>query len=187
MGSNLRVMFSRAWMVCVLLGASAACHRKRRLPAVAQPSIAPTTVEAATQSATPEENVIDPDELLPGTSHAFGLTLPSNTAIAFENEGTKMYYVRAQMPRVMRYLQQRVSYVSSDIQPLGAFIRAARPNEIETELIVDIGVRDEGDRTLITLWNRTPPPPAPTRSLEEGLRATGIDPVTRRFEPRYNR
>jgi hypothetical protein len=171
----------------VLLGASAACHRRRRLPVVAQPAVTPAAAQTATPSATPEENVIDPNELLPGTSRAFGLTLPSNTAIAFENEGTKMYYVRAQMPRVMRYLQQHVSYVSSDIQPLGAFIRAARPTETETELVVDIGVRDEGDRTLVTLWNRTPPPPAPSRSLEEGLRATGIDPVTHQFEPRYNR
>jgi len=38
---------------------------------------------------------------------------------------------------------------------------------------------DEGDRTLVTLWNRSQAP-LPPRSADEGFRAAGFDPATRR-------
>jgi hypothetical protein len=98
-----------------------------------------------------------------------------------------MFHVAARMPQVMRYLQRRLEYTQADIQPLGAMIRGARLRDSDTATVLDIGVRDEGDKTLLTLWNRTPLPSAPTRTMEEALQAAGYDPQTRRLQPRYNR
>jgi hypothetical protein len=134
-----------------------------------------------------EEQRLDPDELLPGSARAFGLTLPVNTAVRYESEETRMYHINAQMPRVMRYLQQRLEFATADIQPLGAMIRNAHLREAEGSSVFDVGVRDEGDRTLVTVWNRTPVPQPQQRSLDDALRAAGIDPSTRRTEARYNR
>jgi hypothetical protein len=123
---------------------------------------------------------------MPGSASAFGLALPSNTDVRFESDTTRMYHVNAQMPRVMRYLQQRIEYTVSDIHPLGAMIRSAHLRDVSDGAIFDVGVRDEGDRTLVTVWNRTPIPSAP-RSMEDGMRAANMDPRTQHVLARYNR
>ncbi len=171
-----------AVFVCVG-GALVGCRRHRRAPPP------PTVVALQTSVAeTPiEEQRVDPDELLPGSARAFGLTLPVNTAVRYESEETRMYHINAQMPRVMRYLQQRLEFATADIQPLGAMIRNAHLREADGSSVFDVGVRDEGDRTLVTVWNRTPVPQPQQRSLDDALRAAGIDPSTRRTEARYNR
>lgn len=170
--------------LALVLGVLSGCRRTRRAPpsatVVAAPRVAPAESPA-------EESRVDPDELLPGTAQAFGLPLPVNTAVRFEDTETRMYHVNAQMPRVMRYLQQRLEFATADIQPLGAMIRHARLRDNDAPTVVDVGVRDEGDRTLVTVWNRTPIPQAQPRSMEDALRAAGIDPQTHQLEPRYNR
>ena len=164
-------------------GALVGCRRHRRAPP--PPTI--VALQSSIAEAQPEEQRIDPDELLPGNARAFGLTLPVNTAVRFESDETRMYHVNAQMPRVMRYLQQRLEFATADIQPLGAMIRNAHLREPEGPTVFDVGVRDEGDRTLVTLWSRTPVPQPQTRSMADALRAAGIDPRTGRTEPRFNR
>jgi len=171
-------------LALTLLGASA-CRRKRR-PAPTLQSLAAVAPVAAT--AAPEEvEPVDPDDLLPGSSVAFGLTLPASSINRVSTDETRMYYVPARMPQVMRYLQRRLDFGNADIQPLGAMIRGARLRESDAPTLLDIGVRDEGDKTLLTLWNRTPVVGAPQRSLDDALRAAGYDPQTRRLQNRYNR
>jgi hypothetical protein len=89
------------------------------------------------------------------------------------------------MTRVMRYLQTHLSFQNADIHPLGALLRNARPPNSATEFVVDVGVRDEGDRTLVTVWNRTPMDARPM-TLEQGVRAAGLDPHTGRALPQYD-
>ncbi len=120
-------------------------------------------------------------ELLPGTIRAYGLLMPVGTTSLVEGERQRMFYVQAPMPAVMRYLQRRVDITTGEIHPLGAVIQnahvhASTPGENFT---VDLGVRDEGDRTLVTLWNRSQAP-VPARSVDEGFRAAGFDPRTGR-------
>ncbi|MEI8257175.1 MAG: hypothetical protein WCJ30_15995 [Deltaproteobacteria bacterium] len=122
-----------------------------------------------------------PGELIPGTIRAYGLLMPVGTTVAVEGERQRMFYVQAPMPAVMRYLQRRVDITTGEIHPLGAVIqnahvRASTPGE---SFVVDLGVRDEGDRTLVTLWNRSQQP-VPARSVDEGFRAAGFDPRTGR-------
>lgn len=177
-----RVSLRLAVFVCAG-GALVGCRRTRRAPQ--PPTVA--VMQSHVDEAPPEEQRVDPDELLPGSARAFGLTLPVNTAVRFESEETRMYHVNAQMPRVMRYLQQRLEFATADIQPLGAMIRNAHLRDTEAPTVFDVGVRDEGDRTLVTVWNRTPVPQPQPRSIEDALRAAGIDPRTRRTEARFNR
>ncbi len=175
----------RVWpfVLFVNVGALGGCRRARQAtPPPSIPATAPQVIAPSTQ-----EVRVDPDELLPGTSQAFGLPLPVNTAVRFEDSETRMYHVNAQMPRVMRYLQQRLEFATADIQPLGALIRHARLRDTDAATVVDVGVRDEGDRTLVTVWNRTPIPQAQPRTMEDALRAAGIDPQTHQVDPRYNR
>lgn len=173
-----------ALIFMIAFGVVSGCRRTRR---VAPPPRVVVAQRIIPVGASMEEARIDPDELLPGDAQAFGLPLPVNTAVRFEDTETRMYHVNAQMPRVMRYLQQRLEYATADIQPLGAMIRHARLRDNDASTVVDVGVRDEGDRTLVTVWNRTPIPQTQPRSLDDALRAAGIDPQTHRLDPRYNR
>lgn len=176
-------MRASPFVLVIAFGALGGCRRARRPP----PPPAIPTVPHQVAAPPVEEPRVDPEELLPGTSQAFGLALPVNTAVRFEDSETRMYHVNAQMPRVMRYLQQRLEFATADIQPLGALIRHARLRDNDAATVVDVGVRDEGDRTLVTVWNRTPVPQAQPRSMEDALRAAGIDPQTHQMNPRYNR
>lgn len=122
-----------------------------------------------------------PGELLPGSVRAFGLVMPIGTNEVITSENQRMFYVQAPMPAVMRYLQHRIDIINAEIHPLGAMIHdvhvhTAGPGENFT---LDVGVRDEGDRTLVTLWNRSQLP-VPPRTEDEGFRAAGFDPRTRR-------
>lgn len=170
-------------LALALLGAPA-CRRKRRPAPTPQ---ATTAAPAAAPAAAEEVEPVDPDELLPGSTVAFGLTLPASSISRVSTDETRMYYVPARMPQVMRYLQRRLDFGNADIQPLGAMIRGARLHASDASTVLDIGVRDEGDKTFLTLWNRTPVVGAPQRSVEDGLRAAGYDPQTRRLQDRYNR
>ncbi len=173
-------------LLCLLTLLSApACRRKRR-PAAVTPGPASTAPVAAT-AAPMEVEPVDPDELLPGSLVAFGLTLPAFAINRVSTDETRMYYVPARMPQVMRYLQRRLDFSNANIQPLGAMIRGARLHDSEDPTLLDVGVRDEGDKTLLTLWNRTPIVGAPQRSLDDALRSAGYDPQTRRLQNRYNR
>ncbi len=128
-------------------------------------------------------------DLEPGTIRAYGLLMPVGTVERLVTDATKIYYVQAPMPRVMRYLQRRLEITTGDIHPLGAMIRNARVRTTPDgqSIFLDVGVRDEGDRTLVTLWDRTPVPAAQGRSLDDSLRAAGIDPQTRRPAGTNNR
>lgn len=124
----------------------------------------------------PEYNPLD---LLPGSLRAFGLIMPMGTAEHLTDTNMKMYYVSAPMNRVMRYLQRRLLITNGDIRPLGAFIRRAQVRFVDPSLgqFVDVGVRDEGDRTFVTVWNRpTIARPDQPISLEQSIRLGGFDP-----------
>ena len=138
-------------LLALTLLSAPACRRKRRpAPAPQTPAaVAPTTAAAAPEELEP----VDPDELLPGSSVAFGLTLPASTIQRVSTDEARMYYVPARMPQVMRYLQRRLDFSNANIQPLGAMIRGARLHESDAPTVLDIGVRDEGDKTFLTLWN----------------------------------
>jgi hypothetical protein len=122
-----------------------------------------------------------PGELVPGTIRAFGVLMPVGTTEALATETERMFYVQAPMSAVMRYLQARIDIVNGEIHPLGAMIRNAhvRTNGPDENYVVDLGVRDENGRTLVTLWNRSQQA-LPPRSTDEGFRAAGFDPATRR-------
>lgn len=177
-------MFLRLLLVAGLFTTATGCRRRRMAP---QPDniIRPTPPPIPTHTADPTPT--DPDELQPGSLIAFGLVLPSFAAARIEGDETHMYHVQAQMPRVLRYLQQRLDYTNADIQSFNAMIRSARLRDGDPGTVLDIGIRDEGNRTLLTIWNRTPAPEAPSRSRDDQLRAAGYDPQTRRLDPRYNR
>jgi hypothetical protein len=125
--------------------------------------------------------VATPGELLPGSIRAFGVLMPVGTTEVVAGESQKMFYVQAPMSAVMRYLQARIDIVSGEIHPLGAMIHSAsvHTNGPGENFVVDVGVRDEGNRTLVTLWNHSQQA-LPARTTEDGLRAAGIDPRTGR-------
>jgi hypothetical protein len=164
--------------------ALAACHRH---PRDSQP---PATVPAAVVEVREVEDARSPsDDLLPGNLNAFGLPMPTVTQERLAVDDMKIFRVDAPMPRVMRYLEQRLEVHDADIHPLAAVIHRAIVRGVQSNLIVDVGVRDEGDRTMVTVWNRTPPPSAnaaPT-TPEQGLRAVGVDPATGQYAPEFNR
>ena len=162
-----------------------ACHGHRRFApdAGGASALVRRTVEADVDlTAAPS------DELVPGPLNAFGLPLPSASRERFGNADTKMFTVEAAMPRVMRYLERRLEMRYADIHPLAAVIHGAVVKEARTGLVIDVGVRDEGERTLVTIWNRTPPTQALGSEVtpEQGLRAAGIDPSTGRPLPSQN-
>ena len=169
----------------VALLALAACHRRPRDPAPTPPAApAPTLTERVVDDAPATS-----DDLLPGALVAFGLPMPTVTQERLGTDDMKIFRVDAPMPRVMRYLEQRLEVHEADIHPLAAVIHRAIVRGVQSNLIVDVGVRDEGDRTMVTVWNRTPPPPSANapRTLDEGLRAVGFDPATGRYSPEFNR
>ena len=106
-----------------------------------------------------------------------------------ETDDMKIFRVDAAMPLVMRYLEQRLEVHEADIHPLAAVIHRAIVRGVHSNLIVDVGVRDEGDRTMVTVWNRTPSPVVTNvpRSLEDGLREVGFNPATGQYAPEFNR
>lgn len=165
--------------------ALAACHRRPRASEPPPPSVPAAVVEQRAVEEPPATH----DDLLPGSLNAFGLPMPTVTRERLATDDMKMFRVDAPMPRVMRYLEQRLEVHDADIHPLAAVIHRAIVRGVQSNLIVDVGVRDEGDRTLVTVWNRTPPPAAASapRSLEEGLRAVGVDPTTGQYAPEFNR
>lgn len=162
-----------------------ACRRRAR--PIVQPAMS-VPVTAAVEPAAALGEDADPNRLLPGPETAFGLRMPVRASSRLQGPAMKMFVVDAPMPRVMQYLQERLRIQTANILPLAAMIRGAQVVEAEVGLVVDVGVRDEGDRTLVTVWNRTPPPEAAAvhRSLDEGLRAVGIDPRTGRPLPEFN-
>jgi hypothetical protein len=107
--------------------------------------------------------------------------MPVGTSEVVASENERMFYVQAPMSAVMRYLQARIDIVNGEIHPLGAMVRGAhvRTNGPNENFVVDLGVRDDGGRTLVTLWNRSQQP-LPPRSTDEGYRAAGFDPATHR-------
>lgn len=166
--------------LAVLLTAGA-CQSRRSPEASAPPPAAPAPDVVAPPRTT--ESL----ELEPGTLRAFGVLMPVGTVERLAGTTSSIFYVQAPMPRVMRYLQQRLEITTADIHPLGAMIRGARVRSApgSSALFVDVGVRDEGDRTVVTLWNRTALP-GPARSTADGLRAAGFDPQTGRPLPENN-
>jgi hypothetical protein len=164
--------------------ALAACHRRPR--ASQPPAAVPAAVveEHAVEDAPPSN-----DDLLPGNLNAFGLPMPTVTQERLAADDMKIFRVDAPMPRVMRYLEQRLEMHDADIHPLAAVIHRAIVRGVQSNLIVDVGVRDEGDRTMVTVWNRTPPPSATATPVtpEQGLRAVGVDPATGQYAPELNR
>lgn len=176
----------RARVASALLSLStvAACHRRPRTP---PPPAAVPVVAAVVREQTVDDAPPASDDLLPGSISAFGLPMPTVAREHLASDGMKAFRIEASMPRVMRYLEQRLEMHDADIHPLAAMIHRAIVRGVQSNLIVDVGVRDEGDRTLVTVWNRTPAPAAPPRSAEDSLRAVGIDPATGQFSPEYNR
>ncbi len=152
----------------------AACGRRDPLVIEAGTVVAPASVDAAVE----DVETVDPSDLAPGDVRVFGLLLPLGTQQHLEEPGMKMFYVSAPMNRVMRYLQRRLEVTNGDIRPLGAFIRRARvrftpPGQA---LFVDVGLRDEGDRTFLTVWNRPALPIAMPLTTAESLVRAGFDP-----------
>lgn len=165
--------------------ALAACHRRPRAPDV--PSV-PVPAEVVEVPTVEEAQPVNSD-LLPGTLSAFGLPMPTVTQQRLATDDMKIFRVDAAMPLVMRYLEQRLEVHEADIHPLAAVIHRGVVRGVHSNLIVDVGVRDEGDRTMVTVWNRTPPPAMTTapRSLEDGLREVGFNPATGQYAPEFNR
>lgn len=175
-------MRARALHVILVLCAALGCRRRARGPVPGVlPSVASTLAEMPSEPST-ERSV---DELLPGDQDAFGITMPIGTSVRFDGSDMKMFRVDAQMTRVMRYLEQRLEVSRADIHPLGAMLHHASLRDATQPSTVDVGVRDEGDRTFVTIWNRTPAT-APPQSLADGLRSAGIDPQTGRVLPAFN-
>lgn len=173
----------RILIAILLLLTSAGCRRRHSATPTPQVEQSPPpTLSIPTSTA-----AVDTDELQQGSLVAFGLALPALAMTRVEGDETRMYHVQAQMPRVLRYIQQRLDYTSADVQPLNAMIRSARLREGNSSTVLDVGIRDEGDRTLLTVWNRTPAPETLPRSRDDQLRAAGYDPQTQRLDPRYNR
>jgi hypothetical protein len=145
----------------------------------------PATTDAGVSSNEPASDAefvdveaIDPSELVAGSLRAFGLLLPVGTTEHLSDGNMKMFYISAPMSRVMRYMQRRLVITDGDIRPLGALIRRARVKNTPPgqTLFVDVGLRDEGDRTFVTVWSRPALPPGPPVSTGESLRMAGFDP-----------
>jgi hypothetical protein len=129
------------------------------------------------------------DELVPGTERVFGLLIPTAARPRAGDAAQRIFDVYASPGAVIRYLQSRLEIVTTDyLGPTGAMIRAAhvRASPAGESWTVDAGVRAEGDHALLLLTNRTVGPATP-RSLEDGLRASGIDPRTHQPLPANNR
>ncbi|MEZ4392019.1 MAG: hypothetical protein R3A48_13055 [Polyangiales bacterium] len=173
------------WSIVLCLGAASMGCRRRARPIVQPAARAPVT-QAAAEPAPVEP--ADPYRLLPGNESAFGLRMPVRSAQRLQNPNMKMFMVEAPMHRVMAYLQERLRIETADIHPLAAMVRGAQVVEADVRLVVDVGVRDEGDRTLVTVWNRSVAQGAQgsAGNLEQGLRNAGIDPRTGRPLPQYN-
>lgn len=157
----------------VLMGATVGCDR--RPPTRVDVAVA---VEPTVDASVADVESIDPNDLAPGSIRSFGVVMPMGTSEHLSEPAMQMFYVSAPMNRVMRYLQRRLIITDGDIRPLGAMIRRARvkftpPGQA---LFVDVGVRDEGDRTFVTMWNRPALPPGPAISTGESLRIAGFDP-----------
>lgn len=166
----------------VVWAALASCQRREELT---PPIVAPVIIAADVGPVIEVET--SSDDLLPGDHTAFGLVMPVQTTVRLEGNELKIFRVTAPMSRVMRYLQQRLEMTQADIHPLAAMIRSASVRDAGAALMVDVGVRDEGDSTLVTVWNRAPSTTVPpVNGLEEGLRAVGIDPATGRVRPEFN-
>jgi len=174
------------WSMFICIGVSAFGCRRRSRP-VAQPAMSAPVI-AAPAAAVPAEEPVDPQRLLPGSESAFGLRMPMRSAPRMQSGGMKMFLVEAPMHRVMAYLQERLRIQTADIHPLAAMVRGAQVTESDVQLVVDVGVRDEGDRTLVTVWNRSvvQGSAVQARTLDEGLRSAGIDPRTGHALPDYN-
>jgi hypothetical protein len=174
------------WSIVLCLAAESVGCRRRARPIVQPAMSAP--VAAAMGAPAPVEEPADPNRLLPGPDSAFGLRMPMRSAQRLQGPAMKMFMVEAPMPRVMAYLQERLRIQTADIHPLAAMVRNAQVLEADVGLVVDVGVRDEGDRTLVTVWNRsaTPEGVGTARTLDEGLRGVGIDPRTGRALPEFN-
>jgi hypothetical protein len=161
--------------VTVAIASCAGCSRRPPAPSDAGVS----SVEPTSDAGVVDDVVaLDPMDLVPGSIRAFGLVMPIGTSEHLSDPSMKMFYVSAPMSRVMRYLQRRLTITDGDIRPLGALIRRARvkftpPGQA---LFVDVGLRDEGDRTFVTLWNRPALPPGPPVGTGESLRMAGFDP-----------
>ncbi len=121
---------------------------------------------------------IDPSDLVPGSIRSYGVLMPLGTQLHHEEPGMQMFYVSAPMNRVMRYMQRRLIITNGDIRPLGAFVRRARVRYSQPgqALFVDMGLRDEGDRTFVTVWNRPALAPPLPMSTADSLRRAGFDP-----------
>lgn len=179
-------MSAARWATLLCLAAELSACRRRPRPIVQPAMTAPVAASLGAAAAPVEE--ADPSRLLPGPESAFGLRMPMLSSPRLQNQTMKMFMVEAPMPRVMQYLQERLRIYTADIHPLAAMIRGAQVVEGDDGLVVDVGVRDEGDRTVVTVWNRTPPPQntGVTRTLDEALRGSGIDPRTGLPLPDWN-
>lgn len=171
----LRPLWSATSATAVALVAVVGCGRGTTPRAVVDSGVATESVEDASVA---DVEAIDPLDLAPGSIRAFGVVMPIGTSEHLSEPAMKMFYVSAPMNRVMRYLQRRLLITEGDIRPLGAMIRRARvkftpPGQT---LFVDVGVRDEGDRTFVTMWNRPALPPGPPIGTAESLRIAGFDP-----------
>jgi hypothetical protein len=165
--------------VALLVAACGARHRG--------PDASPTAPAVETP---PDASVVAQPtglDLEPGTLRTFGVVLPVGAVERLSTDASRVYEVEASVPRVMRYLERRIEVVQAEVHPLGAMVRGARVRAPANGqgFVVDVGVRADGDRTTITLWNRTPVP-IPPRSIEDGLRAAGLDPRTGRPLPQNN-
>ncbi len=162
-----------------------ACHGRARTGGVAPAAVPAALLEVRSVEEAPTTS----DDLLPGALSAFGLPMPTVTQERLNSSDMKMFRVNAPMPLVMRYLEQRLEVHDADIHPLAAVIHRAIVRGVQSNLIVDVGVRDEGDRTMVTVWNRAPPPPSTSAppTLDDGLRAVGFDPSTGQYAPEFNR
>jgi hypothetical protein len=154
----------------------AACNG-RTTPATVEESQPSSVRNASVTDAAVAAPPVHGDDLEPGNLRAFGLLMPVGTNEQFANDSTKIFYVQGSLTRVMRYLERRLDIPNAEIHPLGAMIRNAhvRTTPDGENRFVDVGLRDENDRTMVTVWNRSSLPVAP-RTTAEGLRAAGFDP-----------
>lgn len=166
-----RVVSAVAMVAC---SSSVGCSR--RPPAAQDAGV--VAIESSEDAAVADVAALDPMDLVPGSIRAFGIVMPIGTSEHLSEPAMKMFYVSAPMSRVMRYLQRRLTITDGDIRPLGALIRRARVKFTPQgqTLFVDVGLRDEGDRTFVTIWNRPALPPGPPVSTGESLRMAGFDP-----------
>lgn len=179
------------WRRAALVGVAASllgpwstggCTRRRRPPpAPAAPAPAPDPVEDEPE---PEpEARLNADDLLPGAEVAFGLPIPQGSTVRFSSDALRVFYLPASMPRVMRYLERQLIVRNAEVMALGAMLRGARLREDTGDRQLDVGVRDEGGVCVVTVWDRTPPPPAqlpPGAPSSDTLQRQGLDPATGR-------